>query len=76
MLSVQAPSELKEGATFEEYLSTVFPEDDVKEQYIDPLSLKGAPRAMSRTSTDDVSVCWKLLPCIQQYHAHNLMYGD
>ena len=59
MPSVQAPSELKEGATFEEYLSMVFPEDDVKEQYIDPLSLKGAPRAMSRTSTDDVSVCWK-----------------
>ena len=52
---MQAPSEVKEGATFEEYLSTVFPEDDVKEQYIDPLSLKGAPRAMSRTSTDDVS---------------------
>ena len=61
---MQAPSELKEGATFEEYLSTVFPEDDVKEQYIDPLSLKGAPRAMSRSSTDDVSACWKLLPCI------------
>ena len=52
---MQAPSELKEDATFEEYLGTVFPEDDVKEQYIDPLSLKGAPRAMSRTSTDDVS---------------------
>ena len=51
---MQAPSDLPEDASFEEYLATDFPEDDVRETFIDPLSLKGAPKAMSRDYPDEV----------------------
>jgi len=53
-VDVQAPSDLAEDATFEDYLTAEFPEDDVKETFIDPLSLKGAPKAISRDYPEEV----------------------
>ena len=53
-VDVQTPCDLPEEARFEEYLATEFPEDDVRETFIDPLSLKGAPKAMSRDYPDEV----------------------
>ena len=38
--------EVPPEATFEEYLGMAFDEDGVAETYIDPLSLKGAPKAV------------------------------
>ena len=43
----QAAVELPPEATFEEYLAMSFEEDEVSETYIDPLSLKGAPKAVN-----------------------------
>ena len=51
---MQAACDLPEDASFEDYLTMEFPEDDVKETFIDPLSLKGAPKAMSKDYPDEV----------------------
>ncbi len=44
----QAPFKLPPEATFEDYLAAHWPEDDVTEAYLDPLSLKGAPKPMHK----------------------------
>ena len=62
-LTVQAPCDLPEDASFEEYLATDFPEDDVRETFIDPLSLKGAPKAMSRDYPDEVRLQPQFILC-------------
>ncbi len=51
---VQAACDLPEDASFEDYLAMEFPEDDVRETFIDPLSLKGAPKAMAKDYPDEV----------------------
>ena len=50
----QAPFELPAEASFEDYLGTRWKEDEVSEAYLDPLSLKGAPKPMRRASADEV----------------------
>lgn len=52
---MQAQFDLDNVATFEDYLTAVFPEDDVREMYIDPLSLRGAPKAMARDLPEEVN---------------------
>lgn len=46
---------LNEAASFEEYLRAEFDPDEVTETYIDPLSLRGAPKVASGHS-DEVSL--------------------
>lgn len=43
LLRVQAPADMPEDASFEEYLARPPPEDTVTETFLDPLSLGGAP---------------------------------
>ena len=55
VLCVQVPMILNEAASFEEYLRAEFDPDEVTETYIDPLSLRGAPKVASGHS-DEVSL--------------------
>ena len=53
-LPVQAPFQLPAEATFEDYLAATWEEDEVSEAYLDPLSMKGAPKPMKKASGHEV----------------------
>ena len=53
----QAVFELPPEATFEDYLAAHWAEDDVTEAFLDPLSLKGAPKPMHKASAAHHEVC-------------------
>ena len=67
----QAPLDLAPDASFEDYLALTPEEDEVTEHYLDPLSMKGAPKAVPSNGHEVCSSTMATHSC--QAPAYNLL---